>query len=383
MTFTRRDLINFAGAMSLFSLAPTSLLATKSVSKFLILVELQGANDGLNTVVPYGSNLYRSLRPSLAIETKELLKLDNYIGLHPSLHNIAKLYETGDCKIVQGLGYPHPNLSHFRSIELWERGGDGNSSSGKGWLIEPLEVLARDLSFDAKAMFLDGAGDIFAGNKNGYLSSSDLELMISTDIQEDSTQISGSSNPLISELIQSRDKNRDILNGLKKKLKDVEGHQLLGGDFQRQMEIIYTLIERGLNIPVFKVSLSGFDTHGSQYWIHKNLLKELDSGIGHLVRKLKQLGVWNDTIIMTYSEFGRRAKENGSEGTDHGMAAPHFVLGGGIKGGIYGEYPQLGKLESNNLMFSMDYRSVYNFVLSEHFGLKKNPFSHYSYSEMV
>lgn len=384
MKTTRRDLINFAGAMSLFSLTPVSLFAAATSPKFLILIELTGANDGLNTVVPYGSKLYRKLRPSLAIETKDLLKLDDYVGLHPGLRNIANLYSLGECKVVQGLGYPHPNLSHFRSIELWERGGDGRADGGKGWLIEPLEVLAKDLSFDAKGMFLDGAGDIFAGGTNGYLSTDDLRMILSTDIKNTNASVqSNVSNALIGELIQSRNENRELLNALKAKLDGLSGYSLGKGDLSDQMNGVCELIERGLHIPVFKVSIGSFDTHENQYWEHKGLLEELDRAIGESAARMKRMGIWNDTIIMTYSEFGRRAKENGSGGTDHGMAAPHFLLGGSIKGGIFGDYPQLGQLEKDNLLFSMDYRSVYNFVLSEHFGLSDNPFSGYDLSGLV
>ena len=384
MKTTRRDMINFAGALSLFSLAPASLLASRTATKFLILIELQGANDGLNTVVPYGSNLYRRLRPSLAIETKDLLKLDDYVGLHPSLLNVANLYSLGECKLVQGLGYPHPNLSHFRSIELWERGGDGRADGGKGWLIEPLEVLAKDLSFDAKAMFLDGAGDIFAGGTNGYLSSADLRMILSTDLDQSSpsTKID-TSNSLVSELVQSRDENRELLRALKFKIGGLSAYSFGYGDLSDQMKNVCNLIDRGVNIPVFKVSIGSFDTHDMQRWTHRDLLEKLDRAIGETAQQLKRIGVWDDTLIMTYSEFGRRAKENGSGGTDHGMAAPHFLLGGSIKGGIVGDYPQLGQLEKDNLLFSMDYRSVYNFVLSEHFGLSENPFSSYELNALV
>ena len=384
MKTTRRDIINFAGALSLFSLAPASLLASRTTAKFLILIELQGANDGLNTVVPYGSNLYRRLRPSLAIETADLLKLDDYVGLHPSLRNVANLYSLGECKIVQGLGYPHPNLSHFRSIELWERGGDGRSDGGKGWLIEPLEVLAKDLSLDAKAMFLDGAGDIFSGGTNGYLSSADLRMILSTDLDQSgsSTKID-TSNSLVSELVQSRDENRELLRALKFKIGGLSAYSFGYGDLSAQMGSVCNLIDTGVNIPVFKVSIGSFDTHDFQRWTHKDLLEKLDRAIGETAQQLKRIGVWDDTLIMTYSEFGRRAKENGSGGTDHGMAAPHFLLGGNIKGGIVGDYPQLGQLEKDNLLFSMDYRSVYNFVLSEHFGLSENPFSGYELNDLV
>ena len=121
MIVKRRDIVHFAGAFSLFSLAPSLSFGSKVKTKYLILVELDGANDGLNTVIPFGSKLYKKLRPRLAIKDKDILRLDNFIGLNPALKNIAGLYESGDCKIVQGL-MPHPNLSHFRSIELWEKG---------------------------------------------------------------------------------------------------------------------------------------------------------------------------------------------------------------------------------------------------------------------
>lgn len=384
MNPTRRDVINFAGAMSLFSLAPSSLKASKSATKFLILIELIGANDGLNTVVPFGSNLYRRLRPSLALGTKDLLKLNGFVGLHPSLRSVAELYSSGECKIVQGLGYPHPNLSHFRSIELWERGGDGRADGGKGWLIEPLEVLTKDLSIDAKAMFLDGAGDIFAGGVNGYLSSDDLQMILSTDFDRNSaTTKSNASNDLVRELVQSRDENRELLRSLSYKLNGLGNYDFGNGDLYSQMQTVCNLIEREVNIPVFKVSIGSFDTHDSQYWTHKDLLEKLDRAIGEAVKRLKLMGVWGDTLIMTYSEFGRRAKENSSGGTDHGMAAPHLLLGGSIKGGIVGDYPQLGQLEKDNLLFSMDYRSVYNFVLSEHFELSENPFSGYELNGLL
>ena len=133
----------------------------------------------------------------------------------------------------------------------------------------------------------------------------------------------------------------------------------------------------GVEIPVFKVSIGSFDTHIEQFWKHRDLLRDLDKSISDTVRILKEIGVWNDTIIMTYSEFGRRAKENGSRGTDHGMAAPHFVLGGKISGAVYGEENVLSSVADSNLRFSIDYRSLYNEILSKHFGFRDNQFATY------
>ena len=143
------------------------------------------------------------------------------------------------------------------------------------------------------------------------------------------------------------------------------------------MTNVCNLIEAGVNIPVFKVALGSFDTHESQFWRHRDLLRDLDESLSDTCKALKKIGVWENTIIMTYSEFGRRAKENGSRGTDHGMAAPHFLIGGKINGGIDGQNPDLTKLNKNNLEYSIDYRSLYEFVLRTHFNLDKNPFEKY------
>ena len=135
------------------------------------------------------------------------------------------------------------------------------------------------------------------------------------------------------------------------------------------------LIASNIYIPVYKVALGSFDTHNNQQNTHRRLLRDLDKSLSSTVNALKEIGVWKETLIMTYSEFGRRANENGSRGTDHGMSAPHFILGGNVNGGIIGEYNDLSKLWNNNINYKIDYRSLYEFVLREHFNLKNNPFS--------
>ena len=149
------------------------------------------------------------------------------------------------------------------------------------------------------------------------------------------------------------------------------------GELGNQLSKVCQLIMAGVEIPVFKVSIGSFDTHIEQFWKHRDLLRDLDKSISDTVRTLKEIGVWNDTIIMTYSEFGRRAKENGSRGTDHGMAAPHFVLGGKISGAVYGDENVLSSVADSNLRFSIDYRSLYNEILSKHFGFQDNQFATY------
>jgi len=383
MNVNRRDILSFSAALSAFSLSPRCLLAARNGPKVLILIELQGANDGLNTVVPYASKRYYNLRPQIAVPRKTVITLDNMTGLHPSLVEVSKLFERGEVKIVQGLGYPHPILSHFRSIELWERGGDGKSNGRTGWLVDPLDIIAEELSSDAKAMFLDNAGEIFSGGLDGFLGPDALNrnLLNLKKSAGSSLSISKSGGDLLGELLDTRDKNRERLQKLSAKLSSSNKRFDFGrGDLGQQLSKVCELLAAGVNIPVFKVSVGSFDTHDDQWWTHRELLRQLDKSIGGAVRAIKDMALWNDTLMMTYSEFGRRARENGSQGTDHGMAAPHFLIGGKIKGGIDGAAPQLGQLEQDNELYTMDYRSIYNFVLSQHFGLGDNPFSEYDFS---
>ena len=148
MKLTRRQSLSFFGATSLFSILPSSYLNAAMSSKYLILVELQGANDGLNTVIPYSNPYYYNLRPNIAIKKEEILTIEKNTGLHFSLSGLAQLYEKGELKIIQNLGYPQPVLSHFRSIELWETGGDGTSKGRDGWLIQSLNSISKKSKFD-------------------------------------------------------------------------------------------------------------------------------------------------------------------------------------------------------------------------------------------
>ena len=380
MKIRRRQFNGFLLSASLFSLYPNVLRSSNFGGKFLVLIELQGANDGLNTVIPYNDQYYYKLRPNIAIKKKEVLTIHENTGLHFSLEGLAKLYENGELKIIQNLGYPQPVLSHFRSIELWETGGDGFSKGRDGWLIPSLENLSKNIKLDAKAIHLDTSSGIFKGGFDGYLGPNSIDYNPSELESRDSTIPSlGNENiGLLGELIKQRKENQENIKSMKNKLLKKRTNFRIGrGPLGSQLSQVAKLLDAGVNIPVFKVSMGSFDTHIDQFWKHRNLLRELSEGISDFVKSLKRIGVWDDTLIMTYSEFGRRANENGSRGTDHGMAAPHFLLGGSIKGGIYGGKLNFNKLKNNNLAFQVDYRSLYNYILTNHFNLTKNPFSQF------
>ena len=375
MKLDRRHFLSFMSATTLFSFLPSIIFSESSKTKYLILIELRGANDGLNTIIPFADHRYYDLRPNISISKKSVLKIANEAGLHPILNGISRLFERGHCKIVQNLGYPNPVLSHFRSIEVWETAG-----RTKGWLVDPLIELSSKISLDGKAMFLDDSGELFVGGQDGFYGPDIIGYKPEMSEPRDSTvPIPRSKNiGLLGQIIDARKKNRDKFEKFQKKLDNLKKIRPIGGgSLEMQLTNVCRLIASEVEIPVFKVSLGSFDTHAQQEWTHRRLLKELSISVEKTASILKDVGVWDDTIIMTYSEFGRRAKENGSEGTDHGMAAPHFVFGGKINGGIDGESPNLSKLNKNNLTFSVDYRSLYDYVLNKHFGLSENPFKSY------
>ena len=371
----RREFLSLAGYTFLFSGFP-SLVWSKLNRKILILVELQGANDGLNTVIPLNQKYYYRLRPNIGIKKNKILTISEDNGLHYSLKNIAKTYENGNVKIVQNLGYPHAILSHFRSIDIWETGGDGKKQYRNGWLVDSLNKYSNKLSTDAKGMFLDNSNSIFRGGQNGFLGPTAIGLepeeieIRDTVVPVDTRKSFG----LLNEIIKKRKENSSLLKILTNKFSKVKNkYSFGGGQLGKQLTNVCNLIASDVYIPVYKVALGSFDTHNNQSNTHRNLLRDLDTSLSSTISALKEIGVWKDTLIMTYSEFGRRANENGSRGTDHGMAAPHFILGGSIEGGITGQYDDLSNLWNNNINYKIDYRSLYEFVLRKHFNINDNP----------
>ena len=381
----RREFLSLAGYTFLFSGFP-SLVWSKLNRKILILVELQGANDGLNTVIPLNQKYYYRLRPNIGIKKNKILTISEDNGLHYSLKNIAKTYENGNVKIVQNLGYPHAILSHFRSIDIWETGGDGKKQYRNGWLVDSLDKYSNKLSTDAKGMFLDNSNSIFRGGQNGFLGPTAIGLepeeieIRDTVVPVDTRKSFG----LLNEIIKKRKENSSLLKILTNKFSKVKNkYSFGGGQLGKQLTNVCNLIASDVYIPVYKVALGSFDTHNNQSNTHRNLLRDLDTSLSSTINALKDIGVWKDTLIMTYSEFGRRANENGSRGTDHGMAAPHFILGGSIEGGITGQYDDLSNLWNNNINYKIDYRCLYEFVLRKHFNINDNPFSKFKNSDII
>lgn len=373
----RRKLIQLMGTAALLPVLPFSLSHGRSFSgRRVILLELSGANDGLNTVVPYQDDRYYELRPKIGLSADKVITLDNEFALHKSLKPIMPLWESGEFAVVHGLGYPAPNRSHFKSIALWETGGDGNRSSHTGWATHDIEHAYASNELDAHGIVLGGGMGIFSSAEGNWLSMSSVDQF--SNLQSPDTTRTLSNNPAMAMLLDSAQVLQSSLTRISNKIKDNKKRvRVPGGPFSQQMSHAINIINSGIDVPVIKLKLGGFDTHENQLTRHQNLLKQAAVAISALKKELTKTDQWDNTVLVTYSEFGRRAKENKSGGTDHGTAAAHILTGGGINGGLYGESPDLGNLLKGDLQHTMDYRAVYSRVLSDWLQLPSDSFAAY------
>ena len=376
----RRDLINFLAAGIAIPLAPISISAASIKSgKRLILVELSGANDGLNTVIPIKDERYGELRPRIKIDRSKAFNLGNGLVLNSAMRSLDGALQAGDLAIMQGLGYPGQNRSHFKSIALWETGGDGTKSGKNGWLTEDIEQMTGSDQLDAHGISLDGGMGIFASPSGVWLSMTSLGQFSTLQKKLVIPNQTLSSNPALSFVLDRAHALNSSMQSISSKISRLRNKNLNinAGDFGKQASMAAYLIDAGISAPVLKLKIGSFDTHENQTWRHRRLLQDLSKGLSGLRRALIQSGHWDNTLIMTYSEFGRRAKENESGGTDHGTAAPHFLMSGSLEGGLWGIHPDLGNLTDGDVKFTTDYRVVYDKILSDWFGLEKNRFQNY------
>ena len=375
----RRELITAILAGMSIPLAPLELAAASTRNgRRLILVELSGANDGLNTLVPIKDERYRELRPKIGLLKHEVFDLGQGLALHSAMEPLDTAWQAGDMAVLQGLGYPGQNRSHFKSIAIWETGGDGNKSGKTGWLTEDIEGVAGAEQLDAHGISLDGGMGVFASPSGVWLSMTSMAQFSNLRTKVETIKTVDSKNPALS-LVLDRGRALDAsMRSISKKIGNSRYQspmRINAGDFGKQVSMAASLIDAGIDAPVLKLKINGFDTHENQAWRHRALLRNLAKGLSGLRKALKRSGHWEDTLVMTYSEFGRRALENESGGTDHGTAAPHFLMSGALDGGIWGIHPDLGDINEGDVSYTMDYRVVYDRVLADWFSLDQNRFS--------
>ncbi len=370
----RREFLKTASAASVMLASPFPVRAAKgNWQRTLVLVELKGGNDGLNTVAPYADPAYRELRPNLALSRDKVIQISEQLGFHPSLEPLMPLWKQRRMAVTLGLGYPNPNLSHFRGIDIWDTGSDSDQVLEQGWISQLFSESKppRDYAADAILLGRHRPGPVMGGGSRIVLLKSEPAKFL-RKASKIATAPGMSANPALAHLLKNRQDLRSAAEKIiAKRIEDIKPSVTFPEtDMGKQFAIAARLLIAGVQTPVIKLSINGFDTHVDQEPTHGELLAEVAGGVSAFAAEMEKRGLWNDVLVMTYSEFGRRATENNSAGTDHGTAAPHFMIGGRIKGGVYGRYPDLTDLVKGNLKHTLHYRSLYATLARDWWGLE-------------
>jgi len=370
----RRGFLLGAGALGVV-LAGRAASADQA-HRILLLVELKGGNDGLNTLIPYADPNYHALRGGIGVPRERTLQLDEKVGLHERLTPLMESWQSRDLAILQGVGYPYPNRSHFRSIEIWDTASASSQTLSEGWVARAFDGTTLPKGAGVDAIIVDSNALPTAGPGLRTIVMQDAENFLrQAQAMKDAPHMGDGGNPALRHLLAVRQEVNGAASGLKDKLHDgpvpaiaYAQDNLLG----RQLDLATRIIMARVPVVAIKVALGGFDTHANQVPTQERLLSILANGLAALRKNLMASGQWNDVVVMTYSEFGRRARQNASGGTDHGTAAPHFVMGGTVKGGLHGVYPSLTDLQDGDLKHTMDFRNVYSTVARGCWGLQKD-----------
>lgn len=371
----RKFIKNSALASSVF-FVPNFLKAFEAVAtkqlgyKRLVIVQLAGGNDGLNTIIPYDNDLYFNARPKLAI-TKNIIKVSDDLGFHPSLSPLRSLFDNGELSIINNVGYPNPVRSHFRSMDIWQTASESNEYLQSGWLgryldqhgDKPYNALEMDeqLSLAMKGEYFNG----IATNdyKVLYNTTKDPYFKKVLNHYNDAHLSEHNLGYLYQTMIEAKSSAKYIFENT-----NVESSQETypQNGFAKQLKSVAQFINSGLETKVFYTSLGGFDTHANQNNKQTRLLSQYAESVSAFVKDLKRNDTFEDTLILTFSEFGRRVKQNAANGTDHGSANNVFVIGKNLKkAGFYNNLASLSDLDDNgDLKYNVDFRSVYATILS-------------------
>ena len=358
----RRDFLRAAATLPVLAWTPGFAQSSAGFNNLLILVELKGANDGLNTVVPFADPAYATLRPRIGVKREEVVQLSERAGLHPSLAPLLPFWKANQMAVVEGVGYPNANLSHFRSIEIWDTASNATEYLHQGWLARAFAANPVPKSFLADGVVV-GSNDMgpLAGAPRGVALANPDQFMRQAKLLENEKG-GFARNPALNHILKVETNIIDAAANLnaRREFNTVFPQNEFGNQIRTAMQIA----ANPAGVAAVRVTLGGFDTHQNQPGTHANLMKVLAEGMVAMKSALDEIGRWDSTLVMTYSEFGRRPKENQSNGTDHGTAAPQFAFGGRVKGGLYGQAPALSRLDgSGNLSYAVDFRDLYATVL--------------------
>ncbi len=341
----------------------------------LVIVTLYGGNDGINTLIPYADNAYHDARPELAYAPGEVLHLDEHLGLNPAMKGLAQLWSQRQLAIVRGVGYPQPDHSHFRSMDIWQTASPAQPVS-TGWIgrwldatgddplravnIGPvLPVLAVGETCTAAALSTDQIPAVRADRFDTIMDA------LGTDDPSDTPAMAA-----VCKAYRAARTTNATFASVKPADKPVENDR---NSLATQLSVVASAVRARVPTRVYTVQLGGFDTHANERATQQRLLQTLDEAVTPFLQQMAGDRCGRNVVLMTYSEFGRRVVANASEGTDHGTAGPIFVAGVPVKGGFYGDEPSLTNLDHGDLKFTTDFRDVYYELLSRTVGTDPTP----------
>jgi uncharacterized protein (DUF1501 family) len=355
---------------------PESLGATppSDDDRILVVIQMDGGNDGLNTVIPFADAKYAEVRKELRIPEKEIHKLNDEIGLHPSMKGMLELFKEGRMSIVQGVGFPNPNRSHFESMAIWQHARlEAAQHDSIGWLGR-----AADAWYPKS---INGPDSVYVGSESIPVAlrgrrSEAISLFEESDLRLDAD---------VAKLALTEKTNDDITSYIQRSLSttfesarrfaDIKSKESTStiqypeSMLAKKLQLVSRMIRMGGGSRVYYVNQPGYDTHSSQLLAHEQLLREFSQATKAFLDDLGADKLDQQVAVMAFSEFGRRVQENGSAGTDHGIAGPMFFAGSGVRGGIVGAHPSLSDLDDGDLKFAIDFRQVYSTVLAKWLGV--------------
>ncbi|HEX5168887.1 MAG TPA: DUF1501 domain-containing protein [Cyclobacteriaceae bacterium] len=375
--FIKRSALATTGTM----LIPGFLKALESKviagDKKLVILQLSGGNDGLNTIVPYRNDLYYQLRPQLGISPEKVLKVSDELGFHPALASLRSLYDDGYLAVLNNVGYPNPDRSHFRSMDIWTTASDAHEYLYTGWLGRYLDATCVDGSGAHKAIEIDDMlslalkGERCKGMamRNPKKLYDALHGNLFQKLAENGT-VDHTDEPSVSYLYKTLAESVSSSGYIYSKSKIVKTRaEYPETEFASQLKTIAQLIISGIDTRVYYASLSGFDTHARQLFTHERHLGLYANAVKAFVDDLEENNAFDNVLIMTFSEFGRRVSQNAGEGTDHGTANNLFLISKSLKQkGFINETPDLKKLDNGDLIHTVDFRSVYATILDQWLG---------------
>lgn len=398
-------------------LADTAQAAEAGKETILVVIELTGGNDGLNTVIPWADDLYHKFRPTLRFTREQVIRVDDHVGLHPAMRSLEPMLRNGQVAVIQGVGYPNPDRSHFESMDIWQQ-ADPRRKTPIGWIARGVADLqdkqggvpVMQVGPERLPVALTGApsGVVTINNQQPlrlYLGDSpprpafpnapnrfvpvspamtrsvpNEKYQARKKLIEDLAKTSGERGgegmlPFVQRRQLQTYSTLDRLQELLQNANFNDGRFPVNSLGQK-LQLVARLIQKDFGTRVFYVSLDGFDTHSNQADPHRNLLQQIADSLSVFFTELQRTGHDKRVLAMTFSEFGRRVQENGSRGTDHGAGSCLIVAGPGVKGGASGKHPSLGDLDQGDLKHHTDFRRVYATLLDGWLGCSSKAVLH-------